>query len=116
MEADFTRFYATDLRAAAWGAEPWGVRRLWAHIRGLPPDSALSRKLTPWRQDHELLATAVDALHRIEADYVIAHGGSVDAPVPFPRPDADGATAAASEPTTVSTLDFAALLMGEPHG
>lgn len=86
------------------------MRRLLAHVKGLPPDSAFSRKLAPWRQDHELLATVVDALHRLEYHYITVNGGKADQPDRFPRPGVE------QEPPTVSTSEFFALLEAEPHG
>ncbi len=100
-----------------WGPHPWGVRRLSTHIKALPPDSATARKLHPWRQEHELMATVADALARIEHHYVSVHSeGTVEAPDPFPRPAEVQAEleAARPEPVTISPQAFAALLMAEP--
>lgn len=98
-----------------WGPQPWGVRRLLTHIKGLPPDSAYLRKLAPWRQDHELLATAVDALHRIEYLYVSVNGGESPKPDRFPRPETPADTEADAAAAAMSSLEFAALLRREPN-
>src|SRR5882672_12917137 len=63
LEADFTRYYQTDLPAAIWGPNPISARRLGVLVRALPPDSALGRELTPhsgWGAVEELLATAIE--------------------------------------------------------
>lgn len=63
LEADFTRYYQIDLPAAMWGPTPLSARRVGSLVRGLPPDSALSRKLDAhpgWGNVEELLATIAE--------------------------------------------------------
>ncbi len=90
------------------------MRRILVHVKGLPPDSALHRKLEPWTQDHELLATVVDSLARLEYAYVKVNGGDSEQPKPFPRPEVEGREAPAAP--TVSISQFAAMLSREPNG
>lgn len=91
MEADFTRYYHTDLRLAVWGPEPWSVRRLLSHIKNLPPEAALVRRLRGeqafWTWDTELAAATFDALQQLTF-YTLSIAGAkgVKEPKPFPRP------------------------------
>jgi len=92
LEADFTRFYSTDLRAACFGSDSWGARRVLVHIEGLPADSVYARSFTdgrPWSQDMELAARVGDevALFR----YVVSAYLGLKPPALelFPRPDGD---------------------------
>lgn len=109
MEADFTRYYQTDLRAACWGLQPWGVRRLLSHVKNLPRDSAYVRSLQGvaayWDETAEMLAQLYDAIER-QTFYLLKVNG-VDPPEfkRFPRP---GVTAA--EPQTVSLAQWATTL------
>jgi len=90
LEADFTRYYNEDLRALCWGDNPWGVRRLLAHIRGLPPDSAWVRhragEFAGWSNDTEMLAASVDLLQSLVRVTIAAHGGDAPDFKPMPRP------------------------------
>lgn len=71
LEADFARYYDTDLPAAVWGSQPVTVRRLAVLVNGLPRESTTARALHPhpnWEQTEELLATIaelVDATNRL---------------------------------------------------
>lgn len=69
LEADFTRYYQTDLRAAVYAADPgrrWTFRRLRTHIEHLPPDSAYRRRLAgdtaDWDLPTQLSALTVNLL------------------------------------------------------
>lgn len=84
LEADFTRYYQTDLPAAIWGPNPISARRLGVLLRGLPPDSALGRELTPhsgWGNVEELLAATIE---RIDYGNRILHGAYCEQPHPDP--------------------------------
>lgn len=91
LEADFTRFYSLDLRMLCWGPSPWGVRRLWTHIAGLPRDSAYSRRLRGeqayWDEQVELTAQLVDAVNTNSYILRRAHfEGTPEKPEPIQRP------------------------------
>lgn len=45
LEADFQRFYGTDLRRLLW-VERVGCRRLWDLIAGLPVESSFQHELS----------------------------------------------------------------------
>lgn len=96
-----------------WGSPSWGVRRLRAHIVGLPPESAYARRHNDgWRQEHELAAATIDVLHRLEYYYVAAHSDRApDSPEPFPRPG--GHRQAPPQRETVSLTRFTQLLRGD---
>lgn len=57
LEADFQHYYRLDLRHEVITA---GCRRLWALVRGLPPDSALRRDGRMWTQANEIAAVALE--------------------------------------------------------
>lgn len=90
LEADFKRYYGEDLRMLCWGVNPWGVRRLLAHIKGLPIDSAWARtrqgEFAGWSNDTEMLATTVDMLQQLLRVTVAANGGDAPDFSPVPRP------------------------------
>ena len=63
LEADFARYYQTDLPAALWGPAPISARRAAVLVHALPDDSATARAATEhphWRQIDELLATIAE--------------------------------------------------------
>ena len=90
LEADFKRYYGEDLRTLCWGENPWGVRRLLAHIRGLPSDSAWHRQrngeFAGWTNDTEMLANAVDLLQMLLRVQIAANGGDAPDFKHVPRP------------------------------
>ena len=110
MEADFTRFYQTDLRHACWGAEPWGVRRLLAHVGHLPRDSAYVRSLSGeaayWDERVELQAQTVDALERVAYYLLKVNGNDAAEPATVPRPGVS------TGPRTISLSEFNSFLKG----
>ncbi len=73
-----------------WGPSRWGVRRLLAHVKHLPRDSAYVRELQGpgayWDEQVELLAQIVDAV-RVNSYYLLrVNGGDPDEPQPTRRP------------------------------
>lgn len=74
-----------------WGVRPWGARRILAHVKGLPRDSATIRALrgemADWTWDTELLAAVFDGINAL-CYYTLRAAGVEDArpPKPFPRP------------------------------
>lgn len=90
MEADFTRYYHTDLRAACWGPEPWSVRRLIVHVKALPMESALVRAIRGeaglWSPEAEVMASVFDAVQVLSHYTLLANGAKPDKPVQYPRP------------------------------
>jgi len=91
IEADFQRFYGLDLGEACWGDNHVGVRRLMALIRGLPPESTLSRVTGDWwTEGHELTASLVELTHAVaQASQLSAQTGwaQVAGKKQFPKPD-----------------------------
>lgn len=84
LEADFTRYYQTDLPAAIWGPDPMSARRLGVLVRALPPESAVGRELTPhseWGNVEELLATTIEL---VDLNNRILHTAHCEAPHPDP--------------------------------
>lgn len=77
-----------------WGVRPWGARRLLAHVKGLPRDSATIRAIrgeqADWSWDTELLAAVFDGIN-VLCYYTLRAAGVDDAkpPKPFPRPGRD---------------------------
>lgn len=111
IEADFTRFYQTDLRHACWGPGGWGCRRLLTHIEGLPFESAFARKRrgsrAGWSQESEILAAAVDELSAIRYYTGASVGAKGDPPEAFPRPETpDTYEVEPVAPQTVSMAEF----------
>lgn len=103
-----------DLRQLVWGANPWGCRRLIAHIIGIPPhNSALARKrlgnAANWDTKTELQATTVDALNALIHVVIKAAGGTPPDIESYPRPF----DLPASEPVeTAGLAEFADFLKG----
>lgn len=85
LEADLSRYYQTDLPTAVWGPEPISVRRFRSLVRGLPPDGALGRALSPhppgWGNVEELLATTVEL---VDLGNRILHAAYCEPPHPGP--------------------------------
>ena len=111
MEADFTRYYQTDLRAATRGGQAWGVRRLLNHIEWLPPDSALqrSRMKAPmgWDNAIEMAASQVDLLQVIAR---ILYNSNAKDPETSPLIQVQRPWAEPVKPTTLSIAQFNSLL------
>ena len=110
MEADFTRYYQSDLRALCWGKNPWGVRRLLTHIAHLPRDSAFVRSLSGasayWDEQVELQAQTVDAIDRLAYYLLKVNGNDPPEPSIMQRPGVS------SEPQAVSLSEFNDFLKG----
>jgi hypothetical protein len=92
-----------------WGENPWGVRRLLAYVRGIPPKtSAFARKAlgeaSDWDNQTELAAVSVEFLQMIFK----ALGGQMDFH-PIERPYA---TKPPEPETTVSAGEIMNFLKG----
>lgn len=90
MEADFQSCYSLDLRAAL---RDFGMRRIRALVKGLPPGSAFHRSIDPewwsWDGQHELLAVIAELLDGANRMYLMAHskkGAAKPQPIKIPRP------------------------------
>lgn len=110
MEADFTRFYNTDLREACWGEKWWGVRRLMAHISHLPRESAYVRHLSGdyayWDEQVEMTAKVLDAVQHLTYYTLRVNGSEPEWPGHLPRPGQS------FEPETVSLAQLGDYLKG----
>lgn len=90
------------------------MRRLLAHVRNLPMDSALVKRLrgeqAHWTWETELAAANFDALQRLTY-YTLLLGGQKDAkePKPYPRPGAY----APPPPKPVTLSGFASFISEE---
>lgn len=75
LEADFARYYHTDLPTALWGPAPMSLRRFDVLVRGLPDDSALTRAASGhhWRQLDELLATIAELVDINNRAFIRVH-------------------------------------------
>jgi len=82
------------LRRACWGNSQWGCRKLLAHIKHLPRESAFARArngdAADWTQSVELQASTVDALQTLTRIYINANSQNpvTDELKPYPRPAA----------------------------
>lgn len=91
VEADFQRYYGTDIRDLWRPASGLTWRRFRALLSGLPPDSALARSLAGpdagWTLETQLLAAMHDRLS--EANWQRGNAGAKSPsrrPDPIPRP------------------------------
>lgn len=90
IEADFVRYYRTDLRDALWGPEPIGVRRLRALVMNLPLESAFGRGVYgapgpgSWGNAEELLAANVETTHSVVRSIIAGFAMFAKAPKPKP--------------------------------
>lgn len=84
LEADFARYYQTELPVALWGREPLSVRRFGVLVGQLPADSATVRTIAPearWGDLEELMATTVEVIDAGNRLFYSAHTERATAPL-----------------------------------
>jgi hypothetical protein len=108
LDVDFRRHYGLDLEEVCFGPNEFGVRRLYAYISRLPPDSALARELgwSSWDQTHELIATL------IEVEINAKRTQDTDPIFRYPRPIGLADEDEPDEPMTVESIRAALLQRG----
>lgn len=89
-----------------FGPSAWGVRKIYAHVRHLGPDSALAAHHdAKWSPELELMATLVELEHASFRAFVAANAGkSVTLPPPLKIPRPEGILPKGPPPAT-ATLD-----------
>jgi hypothetical protein len=116
VEADFRAAYGIDLAEVCFGSHPWGLRKLYAHVRHLGPSSATARHLDAgWSTEDELLATVAEISHASLRAFLAANGAKrVPDQIKIPRPS--GSAPEAAPPPTLSLEGMReALLGGSPQ-